>query len=55
VKRLANGNTIVGNCHAGPDNPQIVEVTPDKRVVWTWKDFTNFGNATTVWEVLPDK
>ena len=55
VERLANGNTIIGNCHAGKDNPQIIEVTADKKVVWTWKDFTNFGNSTPVVAVLPDK
>ena len=52
VERLANGNTMVGNCHAGPDNPQFIEVTPDKKVVWTFKDFTNFGNSTPVQVVL---
>ncbi|MSU49353.1 MAG: hypothetical protein EXS37_09755 [Opitutus sp.] len=55
VARLPNGNTIVGNCHAGPDNPQIIEVTPDKKVVWTWKDFTRFGNSTTVVQILGGK
>ncbi len=55
VVRLANGNTIIGNCHGGPDNPQIIEITPGKKVVWTWKDFTNFGNTTTVVEVLGEK
>jgi hypothetical protein len=45
---LANGNTIFGNCHAGPENPQLIEVTRDKKVVWTFKDFKNFGNSTTV-------
>ena len=55
VERLANGNTIIGNCHAGPENPQLIEITPEKKVVWTWKDFTNFGNSTPVVAVLPDK
>jgi len=55
VERLPNGNTIIGNCHAGPANPQLIEVTPDKKVVWTWKDFTNFGNSTPVVAVLGDK
>ena len=55
VERLANGNTIIGNCHAGPANPQIIEVTKEKKVVWTWKDFTNFGNSTPVVAVLPEK
>src|SRR5688572_13604396 len=26
VERRANGNTLVVNCHAGPENPQIIEV-----------------------------
>jgi outer membrane protein assembly factor BamB len=42
---LPNGNIVFGNCHAGPENPQIVEITRDKKVVWTFKDFRNFGNA----------
>ena len=53
VERLPNGNTLIGNCHAGPDNPQLIEVTPDLKVVWSWKDFTHFGNSTPVVAVLP--
>ena len=41
---LPNGNLVVGNCHAGPDNPQLIEVARDKKVVWTFKDFKTFGN-----------
>ena len=44
VKLLPNGNIIVGNCHAGPNNPQLIEVTRDKKVVWTFKNFDVFGN-----------
>jgi outer membrane protein assembly factor BamB len=47
-----NGNIIVGNCHAGPANPQLIEVTRDKKVVWTFKDFKTFGNALAVAQVL---
>lgn len=52
IQRLPNGNTMIGNCHAGPENPQFIEVTKDKKVVWTWKDFKNFGNSTPVQTVL---
>lgn len=52
VQRLPNGNTLIGNCHAGPENPQLIEVTPDRKVIWTWKDFTHFGNSTPVAAVL---
>lgn len=45
VERLENGNIRFGNCHAGPENPQIIEVTRDKEVVWTYHDFKNFGNS----------
>jgi len=55
VERLPNGNTMIGNCHAGPENPQFIEVTPEKQVVWTWKDFKNFGNSTPVQAVLSAK
>jgi outer membrane protein assembly factor BamB len=52
VERLPNGNTLIGNCHAGPENPQFIEVTPEKKVVWTWRDFTHFGNSTPVVALL---
>ncbi len=48
VDRLPNGNTWIVNCHAGPNNPQILEVSPDKKVVWSFKDFERFGNALPV-------
>jgi len=57
LKLMPNGNLIVGNCHAGPDNPQLIEVTRDKKVVWTFKDFKTFGNdlaAATVVEERTD-
>jgi hypothetical protein len=47
-----SGNIIVGNCHAGPDNPQLFEVTRDKKVVWSFKDFNTFGNSLAVTQVL---
>ena len=52
VERLPDGNTIIVNCHAGPDNPQIIEVTPERRVVWTFRDFDRFGNSMPVARVL---
>ncbi len=52
VERLPNGNTLIGNCHAGPQNPQFIEVTPSKTVVWTFRDFNNFGDSMPVQAVL---
>jgi len=52
---LPNGNLIVGNCHAGPDNPQLFEVTRDKKVMWTFKDHKTFGNSLAAAQVLDIK
>jgi len=52
LELLPNGNLIFGNCHAGPDNPQLIEVTRDKKVVWTFKDFEHFGNSLACAQVL---
>jgi hypothetical protein len=52
VNRLPNGNTLIVNCHGGEKNPQLIEVTPEKKVVWTFKDFARFGNALPVAQVL---
>jgi outer membrane protein assembly factor BamB len=49
---LENGNIIVGNCHAGKENPQLFEVTRDKKVVWTFTDFKTFGNGLAASHVL---
>ncbi len=45
LQLLANGNIVIGNCHAGPEQPQIVEITRAKEVVWSFKDFDHFGNS----------
>jgi hypothetical protein len=52
LELLPNGNLIVGNCHAGPNNPQIFEVTRDKKVVWTFHDFKTFGDSVAAAQVL---
>jgi hypothetical protein len=49
---LPNGNVVIGNCHAGPDNPQLIEVTRDKKVVWTFKDHVTFGNNLAAAQIL---
>ncbi len=49
---LPNGDIVVDNCHAGPENPQLFEVTRDKRVVWRFRDFSTFGNSVAAALVL---
>ncbi|HXN36163.1 MAG TPA: hypothetical protein VN877_08320 [Opitutaceae bacterium] len=51
--RLANGNTIICSRGGGKNGPQLVEVTPDKRVVWVLQDWSQLGPATAV-QVLDD-
>ena len=54
IQVLRNGNLVIGNCHAGPDNPQIIEIDRDKQVVWSFRDFERFGNSlTNSWIIEP--
>lgn len=54
LKLLPDGDLVIGNCHAGPDNPQLIEVRRDKTVVWTFQDFQTFGNDLAAATVLDD-
>ena len=54
LQELPNGNRIVGNCHAGEHNPQIFEITPDKKVVWEFDEWELVGNGLACWQVLSD-
>lgn len=49
--RLPNGNTIfavyLGHGHIG-EQPQFIEVTPDKKVVWEFKDHANFKTINQI-------
>lgn len=49
---LPDGNIIVGNCHAGPDQPQLIEVTRDKKLVWAFHNFRQFGNGLAAAQVF---
>jgi len=45
---LPNGNYVIGNCHAGPGQPLLVEIEPKTRkVVWTFDRFQDFGNSVS--------
>jgi len=53
ASRLANGNTLINNWSGGlaPDliqsAVQLIEVTPDKKVVWALKDWKTLGPASS--------
>jgi outer membrane protein assembly factor BamB len=55
LQQLPNGNLVIGNCHAEKENPQIIEITKDKKVIWAFKDFERFGNSLTNTQVLIPK
>ncbi|MEO8736423.1 MAG: hypothetical protein ABI380_07760 [Edaphobacter sp.] len=53
VTRLDNGDTIICSRGGSHQGPQLVEVTPDKKVVWVMQDWAHFGPATAV-QLLDD-
>lgn len=44
LQELANGNLVIGNCHATKENPQIIEITREKELVWKFHNWEHFGN-----------
>jgi hypothetical protein len=50
-QRLPNGNTVIcnwlGHGHFG-QGPHLIEITPDKRVVWTFADHRNLRSIASV-------
>ncbi|MEZ6091547.1 MAG: PQQ-binding-like beta-propeller repeat protein [Pirellulaceae bacterium] len=42
-----DGGLIIGNCHAGPENPQLVKINRDKEVLWQFRDFETLGNSVS--------
>lgn len=50
---LPNGHYVIGNCHAGPGNPLLIELNPKtKKVVWTFDQYDVFGNAAPNSQIL---
>jgi outer membrane protein assembly factor BamB len=48
IEVLPSGNYMIGNCHAGPGNPLLVEIEPTtKKVVWTLDRFEEFGDSVS--------
>jgi hypothetical protein len=53
VSRLANGNTLINNWAGSlplekwPETVQLIEVTPDKKLVWALRDWSKLGPASS--------
>lgn len=53
LELLPNGNYLIGNCHAGPGNPILIELEPrTKKVMWTLDEFARFGNDVSNTKLL---
>ena len=52
LQELSNGNYVIGNCHAGDKNPQIFEITRDKKVTWQFDEWELVGNGLACWQIL---
>ena len=51
--RLVNGNTIFTSRGSNGKGPQLIEVTPDKKVVWVMQDWKDIAGVTAV-QILDD-
>jgi hypothetical protein len=52
---LPNGHYLIGNCHAGPGQPLVIELDPQsKEVLWTVNEFAMFGNSVSNSQLLDD-
>ena len=60
VSRLANGNTLINNWAGSAPTEQwkqvaqLIEVTPDKKVVWALRDWDRLGPASST-QLLDEK
>jgi hypothetical protein len=42
-QRLPNGNTVITSHHAKANQVKLMEITPDKKIVWTYTNKSNAG------------
>jgi outer membrane protein assembly factor BamB len=50
---LKNGHYVIGNCHAGPGQPLLIEINPaNKEVVWKLDQYETFGNNVSNSQLL---
>lgn len=50
---LPNGHYVIGNCHAGPGQPLLVELDPaSKKVMWQLDAYDRFGNNVSNSQLL---
>lgn len=48
LELLPNGHLVIGNCHAGPGQPQLIEIDRvTRKAVWSFDRFEMLGNSVT--------
>ena len=52
LKELPNGHIMIGNCHAGPNQPQLIELDQNRRVVWQFDRFDLVGNGMACFDYV---
>lgn len=52
VQELENGYLVIGNCHAGPDDPQIFALDGDRKLIWEFDEWDLVGNGLACWQIL---
>ncbi|TWT87897.1 outer membrane protein assembly factor BamB family protein [Neorhodopirellula pilleata] len=52
LKELENGHVMIDNCHAGPNNPQLIELDSDRQVVWQFNRFDLVGNGMACFDYV---
>ena len=49
---LPDGAIVIGNCHAGKNNPQLIKIDHNKNVLWKFSDFEKLGNSVSNSQIL---
>lgn len=53
LELLPNGYLVIGNCHAGPGQPLLVEIDPkSKKIAWKFDQFDAYGNSVSNSQIL---
>lgn len=56
VQELDNGSLVIGNCHAGDDDPQIFALDSERNLIWQFDEWDLVGNGLACWQILdPDQ
>lgn len=52
LEELPDGHVMIANCHAGPDQPQLIELDQDRNVVWQFNRFDLVGNGMACFDYV---